>query len=137
MTAGIPAGFVDPLDAGQVASVLTVALERLGMTGLVELLSRIPGLRIDPGQAGGLFRPARPARVFAGEEVVALTRPVVREHVVGGIVLGRNTVRPAEVPGLLAWAVCTAVADYGDAEQASVVLTSARDALGSAGAPPN
>lgn len=134
MTAGIPAGFVDPLDAAQVAAVLRAALERLGMAGLVELLTRIPGMRIDPGQAGGLFRTARPARVLAGEEeVVALSQPVVREHVVGGIVLGRSTVRPAEVPDLLAWAVCRAVADYGDAGQASVVLTSARDAIGAAG----
>lgn len=133
MTAGIPAGFVDPLDAAQVAAVLGAALERLGMAGLVELLTRIPGMRIDPGQAGGLFRQPRPARIFAGEEVLALGRPVVREHVVGGIVLGRSTVRPAEVPDLLAWAVCSAVADYGDAGQASVVLTSARDAIGAAG----
>lgn len=133
MTTAVPDGFVDPHDRAQVAEVLRTAVDRLGMTGLGELLASVPGLRVDPGQPQGMLRRGRPARVIGAEFAVVLGRPVVSEHVVGGIVLSRTPVRPADVPGLLAGIVCAAVAESGDPGQASVVMTSARDALGAAG----
>jgi hypothetical protein len=133
MTPGVPAGFVDPQDRAEVAAVLRATLDRLGMPGLVDLLTRVPGVRIDPGQAPGVIRRARPARVVGGEQVVVLGRPVVCEHVVGGIVLSRAPVRPADLPDLLAGVVYDAVAGSGDVGPASIVITSVRDALGAGG----
>ncbi|MEP6695695.1 MAG: hypothetical protein ABJA34_02325 [Pseudonocardiales bacterium] len=132
MTGDIPSGFVDARDPAQVAAVLRSTVDRLGMSGLADLLSRLP-VRIDPGQAPGRFSRGRPPRVMAGEQVVVLAQPVVLEHVVGGIVLSRTPARHKDVPDLLAAIVCAAVADSGDAGAASVVITSVRDALGAAG----
>jgi hypothetical protein len=130
MTPGVPAGFVDPPDRAEVAAVLRATLDRLGMPGLVDLLTRVPGVQVDPGQASGVIRRGRPARVVGSERVIVLGGPVVCEHVVGGIVLSRTPVRPGDLPDLLAGVVRDAVAESGDAEPASIVITSVRDALG-------
>ena len=130
MSAGLPAGFVDPLDVEAVTAVLRVAASRLGTGGLVDLLAQIPGVRIERGRPGGVLRRAVPARLQSGEQVIVLSEPAVTEHIVGGIVLSHQPVSPVDLPALLARVVGEAVSFSGQGADASVALTSARDALG-------
>ncbi|MDQ6650845.1 MAG: hypothetical protein M3Z02_12130 [Actinomycetota bacterium] len=130
MSSELPDGFLDPLDASAVSAVLRSAAARLGMDGLVKLLAQVPGVRIDRGRPGGLLRRAVPARLQSGEYVIVLSEPAVTEHIVGGIVLGHQQVPPVDLPALLARVVADAVAYTGQGADASVALTSARDALG-------
>ena len=53
-----PDGTVDPYDVRQVAEVLTATLRVIGTDGLLDLLLRLPGVRLVPGTPARLFRPA-------------------------------------------------------------------------------
>ncbi len=133
MTSGLPSGFVDPADAVAVAEVLRGTAAQLGLTGLVELLTQVPGLRIEPGRPAGRLRRGEPAQVLGADYRIVLSTPAVREHLVGGIVLSRQSVPAAELAGLLARVVQEAVAGSGGVSEASVALTSVRDALAAMG----
>jgi len=130
VSSALPEGFVDPLDETQVSDVLRAAAGRLGVDGLVNLLAQVPGVRIERGRPGGVLRRAVPARLQSGEEVIVLSEPAVTEHIVGGIVLRHQQVSPVDLPALLARVVGEAVSFSGQGADASVALTSARDALG-------
>lgn len=129
MSEALPAGFIDPLDPAQVTPVLRSARSQLGIDGLVELLARVPGLTVEPERAGGPLRRSVPASVTGGQDVVRLTTPATREHVVGGIVLSRTPIPPAQLPALLALVCRDGVLSTGEIMEASLVLTSARDAM--------
>ena len=129
----LPAGFVDPRDPQQVAAVIASTRAGLGLDGVAELLARVPGLLVEPGREGGFMRRPVPPRVLAGSEIVVLGEPSSREHVVGGIVLQRSTLRPVELPGVLAQLCVTAVQASGAVGDASVALTAARDAANLSG----
>ncbi|MGI8578338.1 MAG: hypothetical protein ACR2KG_10580 [Nocardioidaceae bacterium] len=129
MSDELPAGYVDPLDPAQVAPVLRSAHRQLGLTGLLELLARVPGMTVEPERPGGALRRPLAASVTGGQDVVRLTTPATREHVVGGIVLSRTDVPPAQLPALLALACRDAVLAEGEVMEASIALTSARDAM--------
>lgn len=109
---------------------MRAAAGRLGTDGLVNLLAQVPGVQITPGRPGGVLRRAQPARLRSGEDVIVLAEPAVVEHAVGGIVLSHQQVAPVALPGVLARVVRDAVAFSGRTADASVALTSARDALG-------
>jgi hypothetical protein len=131
MTSGeLPDGFVDPLDPLQVAAVLTAVRASLDVRGLLDLLAQLPGLSVDRGRDGRLLHGAVAPSVRGGEDIVRFASPTSREHVVGGVVLNRTTVPPATLTTVLAGMVCDAVRRDGGREEASVVLTAARDALG-------
>jgi len=132
VTSGLPSGFVDPADPAAVAVVLRATVKRLGLSGLIELLTQVPGLRIEPGRPAGRLRRGEPAKVLGDDYRIVLSTPAVREHLVGGIVLSRQSVPAVELPGLLARVVQEAVAGSGVSE-ASVALTSVRDALAAMG----
>ncbi len=133
MTAGLPSGFVDPTDPVELAAILRETVDRLGMAGVVNLLAQVSGVRIEPGRPAGLLRRAEPARLHAGEARLILAAPVVREHVVGEIVLSRQPLPAGDVPYVLAGLVSAAVAAAGTSSQASVVITAFRDALTASG----
>lgn len=133
MTAGLPAGFVDPADSSQVAAVLQGTLERLGLAALVDLLTKVPGLAIEAGRPAGRFRAAEPAVLQAGQHRLLLGARTVREHVVGGIVLRREPVPVAELPVVLARIVSDSVAGAVGTGDASVALTAVRDTLAAMG----
>ena len=125
----LPDRFVDPLDPVQVAAVLTMVRARLDVRGLLDILARLPGLSVDRGRDGKLLRGSVAASVRGGEDVVRFSSPTSREHVVGGVVLNRTTVPPATLTTVLAGMVCDAVRRVDGREEASNVLTAARDGL--------
>ena len=128
----LPAGFVDPTDSAQVGPVLAGVLDRLGLPGLVDLLSRLPGVVLQPGRPGGLLRRAKPPCLLTESHRLVLGDPVRDEHVVGGVVLSHRNVPPRDVVRLVTGCVVAAVAAGRDAGEAAVALTSLRDALGQA-----
>jgi hypothetical protein len=125
----LPDEFVDPLDPVQVAAVLTTVRATLDVRGLLDLLARMPGLSVDRGRDGRLLRGSVAASVRGGEDVVRFASPTSREHVVGGVVLNRTTVPPATLTTVLAGMVCDAVRRTDGRDQASAVLTAARDGV--------
>jgi hypothetical protein len=127
---GDPVDHVDPLDADQVAPVLAGTRDLMGAGGLGDLLSRLPGAVHQPGLPGRLFRAASPATVWLGpEDALVLTEPPVHQHVVGGVVLQRTSLTPSQTGPALARLVVDLVRDQGSLEEASTVLTTARDVL--------
>ena len=125
----LPDGFVDPLDPLQVAAVLTTVRASQDVRGLLDLLARVPGLSVDRGRDGRLLRGSVAASVRGGEDVVRFASPTSREHVVGGVVVNRTTVPPATLTTVLAGMVCDAVRRADNREEASNVLTAARDGV--------
>jgi hypothetical protein len=105
---------VDPLDVRQVAEVLGRTLELMGPEGVGDLLARLPGARPVPGTAGRLFRPAVTGSVWLGaDHQLVLSDPVVHQHVVGGVVLQRRALTPAELGPTVAQAVADLVRSQG------------------------
>jgi hypothetical protein len=125
----LPDGFVDPLDRDQVSAVLAAVRASLDQGGLLDLLARLPGLTVDPGRPGKLLRAAVAPSITGGDDVVRLATPVIREHVVGGVVLSRTPVPASGLATVLAGMVCRAVRRDGTREDVSVALTAARDAV--------
>ena len=127
-------GFVDARDPSAVAAVLQGALAALGLSGVLQQLEDVPGLTVQPPQPGRLFRAAVPGSVTYGDQTARCeaTGQVQLEHVVGGVVLSRDTVAPVRVAEVLASLVCRAVADFGTADDVSVRLTALRDAVAAA-----
>lgn len=122
--------FVDAADPDAVAEVLRRALPAVGLDGLLAQLGAVPGLAVRPGRSRGLLRAAVPARVSQGDRTLECGPDgVVLLHVVGGIVLARDAVAPAELPGVLGSLVSRAAADPASGEDASVRLTALRDAV--------
>jgi hypothetical protein len=105
----LPDGFVDPLDRDQVTAVLAAVRASLDQRGLLDLLARLPGLTVDPGRPGKLLRAAVAPSITGGDDVVRLATPVIREHVVGGVVLSRTPVPASGLATVLAGMVCRAV----------------------------
>lgn len=130
---GLPAGFIDPADPRQIAPVLAGVLRELGWPALTDLLARIPGFVLEPGQPRRGFRRATPGRLTAGENVFVLTIPLVCEHVVGGIVLSRTQVAADRVPAMLAQGIADASHRFGGVEDASAALSAMRDLVGPGG----
>jgi hypothetical protein len=128
MTFQPPEGYVDPADEPQVAAVLDAVVRALGVDGLGDLLGRLPGSRVEPARPGGFLRSAVPACVWlTADHQLVLTDPVEHQHVVGGVVLARDTLPPGRLPGVVARLVVTAVAQQGSEAEAAVVLTAARE----------
>ncbi len=128
MTSELPEGFVDPSDERQVAAVLGTVLRTLGTPALGDLLGRIPGTRAEAARPGGVFRRAAPAAVWLTEQhQLVLGDPVVHVHVVGGVVLARETLPPGRLPSAVARLLVGAIADHGARAEAAVALTAARE----------
>lgn len=95
----LPDGRVDPASTAEVAAVLSAVHATMGDEGLADLLGRLPGVVREAGTPKGLFRAARPDRLWLGpEDVVALTTPLVHEQIVGGVILHRATLAPVRRP---------------------------------------
>jgi hypothetical protein len=132
--AELPDGFVDPHDTAEVTAVLDGVLRSTGPAGLLDLLARIPGVRVEAGVPKGFLRAAVPASTWLGPEnqlVLNDARPhaLVLQHVVGGITLSRETLPPTGSAALVARLLSTTVAEYGGVEDASAALTAHRDLL--------
>ena len=128
MTFQPPQGYVDPADHQQVAAVLAAVLRTLGVPGLGDLLGRIPGSRLEPARPGGFLRAAVPASVWlTADHQLVLTDPVEHAHVVGGVVLARDTLPPGRLPDVVARLLVSAVVEQGSQAEAAVVLTAARE----------
>ena len=128
MTDQVPQGYVDPADPQQVAVVLAAVLGVLGVPGLGDLLGRIPGSRLEPARPGGFLRTGVPASVWlTAEHQLVLTDPVEHAHVVGGVVLARDTLPPGRLPDVVARVVVAAIRAQGSRAEAAVVLTAARE----------
>jgi hypothetical protein len=127
-------GFVDPRDPAAVTAVLQAALAALGVSGVLQQLTGVPGLVVRPPQAGRLLRAAVPGVVAYGDRTarVEASGRVRLEHVVGGVVLSRDDVPPVRVAAELAGLVTRSVADTGAGDQVSVLLTALRDAVAAA-----
>jgi len=123
-------GFVDPADPAAVEAVLAKGLTALGVPALLDQLASVPDLDVQPARRGGIFRAPTPAAVgFGDRRLVIDDRSAVLEHWVGGVVLARDPVARAALPGALAALVCRAVAAGGAADEVSVLLTALRDAV--------
>ncbi len=126
-----PAGPVDPYDVEQVAAVLGDTLRLMGPAGVLDLLRRLPGTRPVPAVARRMFSPAVPEGMWIGpEHLVVLDEPVRHRHVVGGVVLADTPLPPGVLPGEVARLVAALTRSQGSAQDASGVLTAAREVLG-------
>ena len=124
--------FVDATDPSAVEQVLARAVVGLGLTGLIEQLAAVPGLRMRQGRPAGLLRGAEPTVLEVGDQALAVAHDGAGElrHVVGGVVLSRDAVSPFQLPGVLAAMLVRSLQTSGAHDQLSVVLTSVRDAVG-------
>ena len=121
---------VDAADPAQVAPVVARTVALMGTGGLADLLARLPGTRTVPGTPGRLFKPAVPPTAWIGpEDQLVLTDPVVHQHVVGGVVLARTTLSPADLGPTVARLVTAAARAEASYDEASAVLTATADAL--------
>lgn len=128
MSASLPEGYVDPTDAGAVAAVLQATVEAGGTDAVTDLLARLPGTRQTPEVTKGFLRAAVPAAIWLGPESCwTSTVPPTLLHVVGGVVLHRETVEPGDVAGALSRVVADLVRRTGAVADASAALTAARD----------
>jgi hypothetical protein len=122
--------FVDPTDPAAVEAVVATALRAIGVDALLVQLSNVPDLYVQPARPGGFFTAASPAMVASGDRRLLLEpRAGTLEHLVGGVVLARDPVTPAALPGVLSALVCRAVAVSGANDDVSVLLTALRDAV--------
>jgi hypothetical protein len=121
---------VDPYDVRQVAAVVEGTWRLMGPDGVLDLLARLPGVRLDPGTPKRAFRAAVEGGTWLGpEHLLTWTDPVVHRHVVGGVVLQRAVLAPAEVPTVVAGLLIALTRSQGSGEDAAAVLTVARDVL--------
>ena len=127
-----PEGPVDPYDVRQVAEVLTATLRVIGTDGLLDLLLRLPGVRLVPGTPARLFRPAVESGLWLGPEHFVSLSPdaAVHQHVVGGVVLQRAALSPADLPRVLAGLVTALTRAQDSADETALVLSAARDVVG-------
>jgi hypothetical protein len=136
--ADLPEGFVDPQDTEQVTAVLDAVLRSAGPAGLLDLLARMPGVRVEAGVTKGFLRAAVPASTWLGPEnqlvlndATGSTQPtLVLQHVVGGITLSRETLPPNGTATLVARLLAETLAENGGVEDASAALTAHRDLFG-------
>lgn len=123
-------GFVDATDPASVEAVLRAALPAVGVAGVLAQLAQVPGLQVEPGRSGGLFRAAVPAQVGYRDRTLRWDPAgPVDVHMVGGIVLSTEPVVAAGVAALLADLVTRAVRDHEAGDAVSVGLTALRDAV--------
>ena len=61
------------------------------------------------------------------ENCLALTDPLVLEHVVGGVVLSRDSLRPGDLPGILARLIADHARREAVVDDAAVALSAVRD----------
>jgi hypothetical protein len=123
-----PEGFVDPSDEHEVADVLRIVVQTLGIPGLGDLLGRIPGSRSEESRPGGTFRRAVPASVWLSpQHQLVLSDPVVHVHVVGGVVLARDPLPAGRLPVAVARLLVAAIADAGGQSEAALALAAARE----------
>lgn len=134
--AQLPPGYVDPQDLASVSSVLRSVLDGAGPDGLMDLLARIPGVRLVPASPKRFLHAATPASVWVGPEHQLVLvddlggRQLVHQHVVGGVTLARDRVGSAAAPDLVArWLVAT-VSAAGTHLEAAAALTAHRDLYG-------
>jgi hypothetical protein len=127
MTA-LPEGYVDPTDASAVAAVVRVVVETEGLAAVTDLLGRLPGVRATAAVPKGFLRAGVPAAIWVGSENCwSATEPPTLLHVVNGVVLHRAPVEPGEAPDLVARLVTDLVRRTAAVDDASAVLTAARD----------
>lgn len=125
----LPDGYVDPDDLATVAGVIDRVVRTMGPEGLGDLLARMPGTRVEPAVPGRRFRPATPASVQVGQEhLIVLSEPVTYAQVVGGIVLHRDQLTPAEVGPVVARLVATLAREQGSVTEVAAALTAVRGA---------
>lgn len=126
----LPDGRVDATSTDEVAAVLHAVITSMGTDGLIDVLTRVPGVRILPGRPGGLLRKATPAQCWLGvEDRLVLSTPLVHEQVVRDVVLHNETLAPGVAPATVARLLVRLVAQMAAYEDASVALTGARDAV--------
>jgi hypothetical protein len=121
---------VDPLDVGQVEAVLSSTLQMMGPDGVVDLLSRLPGVEVYAGTPKRFLQAATAGAVRIGSERrLVLADPPVLEHVVSGVVLARDVVPVGRLSSVLAPVVVSLTRAQGSTPTAALVLTAAREAL--------
>jgi hypothetical protein len=127
----VPEGYVDPRDSSAVAAVLAATWSATGVDGLADLLSRMQGSRFAPGRPRRLLSPAVPASVWLGpEDELVLTEPPEHRHVVGGVVLQRTALPPADLAPTLARLITSLTRSQDSYADTAAVLTAARDVTG-------
>ena len=126
-------GFVDPADEAATRDALRVAVRVLGPVGLLEQLGSVLPVRL--GRPAAFLRRAEPTVLLVDDEALSTDgRRVVLQHVVGGVALSSDEVRPGALPEVLARLLLKAVTSDPDRrDPVSVVLTSLRDAVRAAG----
>jgi hypothetical protein len=128
VTSDLPEGYVDPTDPEAVAAVVRSTVQASGLAGVTDLVARLPGVRLAAAVPKGFLRPAVPAAIWLGTDYCwSATDPPTLLHVVNGVVLHRDPVEPVEAPDVLGRLVPDLVRRTGARDDASAVLTAARD----------
>jgi hypothetical protein len=128
VTSDLPEGYVDPTDPEAVAAVVRSTVQVSGLAAVTDLVARLPGVRLAAAVPKGFLRPAVPAAIWLGTEYCwSATDPPTLLHVVGGVVLHRDPVEPVEAQDVLGRLVPDLVRRTGARDDASAVLTAARD----------
>jgi hypothetical protein len=124
----LPEGYVDPADPAAVADVVRAVVTSGGVGAVTDLVARLPGVRLAAAVPKGFLRPAVPAAIWLGTEYCwSATDPPTLLHVVNGVVLHRDPVEPGEAPEVLGRLVPELVRRTGARDDASAVLSAARD----------
>lgn len=123
----LPDGFVDPLDESAVADVLARVHRTMGVDGVLDLLGRLPGVRLEPATPKRFLSPAVPASVWLGAEIRLRAEPApVLDQVVGGIVLHTTALTPGDLPTRLAGPIADLTREQASYDEVSAALTAAR-----------
>lgn len=128
----LPDGRVDAASTDEVAAVLGSVITSMGTEGLLDVLGRVPGVTIQPGRPGGLFRKAEPLLCWVGpEDRLVVAGQLLHEQVVRGVVLHSAALPPGTAPATIARLLVRHVAQMAAYDDASIALTGAREATGS------
>jgi hypothetical protein len=125
MAADLPEGYVDPRDLPRVTAIVAAVVGATGVAGVLQLLARIPGIRIEEGTPRRFLRAEVPPAAWLGPEnqLVVDGDGLVHRQVVGGITLHRARLTRADLPAVVARLIAATVADAGSVADASAALT--------------
>lgn len=127
----IPDGYVDPTDPLQIREVIAEVLGVDGVTGIFDLLGRLPNAQLREGTSGGFRRRAQLPSVWLSDEhqftLVGSPGTLEHSHIVRGVALQHERLSAHDLADLLAHLIPRYITETGHSIDAAAALTAARD----------